>query len=110
MQLERAKNELEAEHEKSESLLLNILPKTISERLKQGEDTIADEFETTSVLFTDLVGFTSYSERVSATELVNVLNEIFSEFDRLTVEHGLEKIKTIGDAYMAGCWRANSPR
>lgn len=86
--------------EQSDHLLLNILPKAIAERLKLQSQTIADSFEDATVLFADIVGFTQLSARISATELVQRLNEIFSTFDRLAQQHGLEKIKTIGDAYM----------
>ncbi len=92
--------QLQAEQEKSERLLLNILPLPIAELLKQGHNTIADSFGEVTVLFADIVDFTKLSAHISATELVNLLNKIFSEFDRLTQKHGLEKIKTIGDAYM----------
>jgi PAS domain S-box-containing protein len=87
-------------HEQSEQLLLNILPEPIAERLKRYPDTIADTFEAVSVLFADIVGFTEFSARTSPTELVKILNLIFSKFDQLAERHGLEKIKTIGDAYM----------
>ncbi|MBE9130020.1 CHASE domain-containing protein, partial [Coleofasciculus sp. LEGE 07081] len=92
--------EIEAEREKSELLLLNILPKPIADRLKQKTETIADSFTEVTVLFADIVGFTQLSERLSPTELVKLLNEIFSAFDQLTETYNLEKIKTIGDAYM----------
>jgi class 3 adenylate cyclase len=87
--------------EKSERLLLNILPKPIAERLKQGQSTIADSFQEVTVIFADIVGFTPLSSQVPAVELVGMMNVIFSAFDRLTERHNLEKIKTIGDAYMA---------
>src|SRR5207244_10906864 len=80
--------------------LLNILPGPIAERLKQGERTIADHFEHTTVLFSDFVGFTRLSAGIAPRELVGRLNEIFSAFDRLCETHGLEKIKMIGDGYM----------
>lgn len=99
-QLQQANTELTQEQEKSERLLLNILPKPIAHRLKQGDENIAEGFADVTVLFADLVGFTQLSARVSPTELVALLNHIFSEFDRLSDLHGLEKIKTIGDAYM----------
>jgi class 3 adenylate cyclase len=86
--------------EQSERLLLNILPKAIAERLKQEPQTIADSFEEVTVLFADLVSFTELSACIPANELVTRLNEIFSTFDLLAQQHGLEKIKTIGDAYM----------
>lgn len=100
---------LEAEQEKSEKLLLNILPKGIAERLKQANNNIAisfsqvivDKFPDVTVLFADIVGFTSLSSRISPESLVVFLNELFSIFDNLAEKHGLEKIKTIGDAYMA---------
>lgn len=92
---------LEGERNKSEDLLLNILPPSIAERLKWGETTIVDTFESATVLFTDMVGFTKIASRVSAEELIVMLNRMFSEFDKLAEKHGVEKIKTIGDAYMA---------
>lgn len=91
---------LQIEQDKSEKLLLNILPKPIADRLKRGERVIADSFPEVTVLFSDLVGFTQLSAGVSAAQLVEKLNEIFLAFDILTELHGLEKIKTIGDAYM----------
>ena len=81
-------------------MLLNILPETIAERMKAGAVTIADQFDEVGVLFADLVGFTELSSKTSADALVMLLDEIFSEFDRLVEKNGLEKIKTIGDAYM----------
>lgn len=95
-----AQEALRFQQEQTEKLLLNILPGPIAEQLKQEPITIADSFEEVSVLFADLVGFTEFSSRRSAHELVEFLNEIFSEFDQLAEKHGLEKIKTIGDAYM----------
>ncbi|HIK33514.1 MAG TPA: response regulator [Oscillatoriales cyanobacterium M59_W2019_021] len=92
--------QLSQEREKSERLLLSILPQPIAERLKQDPHTIADNFQDVSVLFADIVGFTQLWSRISPAELVELLNEIFSAFDRLADLHGLEKIKTIGDAYM----------
>jgi adenylate cyclase len=86
--------------EEIEELLLNILPKPIADRLQEGQSIIADSFSDVSVLFADLVGFTIFASQKSAAETVKVLNQIFSHFDRLSLEHGLEKIKTIGDAYM----------
>lgn len=91
---------LQAEQEKSEQLLLNILPMPIANRLKQQEQTIADDFPSATVLFADIVGFTELSGEVSPIELVEILNVVFSEFDYLAEKHSLEKIKTIGDAYM----------
>lgn len=92
--------QLHAEREKSERLLLNVLPAAIAERLKQGEATIAESFPDVSVLFADLANFTQLSEQTPAPRLVDLLNEIFSAFDRLAEHHGVEKIKTIGDSYM----------
>ncbi len=92
--------QLSEERARSERLLLNILPRQIAERLKAEEGTIADYFPEASVLFADIVDFTSLTSEAAPEELIRVLNEIFSEFDRLAVTHGLEKIKTIGDAYM----------
>lgn len=86
--------------EEIEELLLNILPKPIADRLQEGQSIIADSFSDVSVLFADLVGFTNFASQKSAAETVKILNQIFSQFDRLSLEHGLEKIKTIGDAYM----------
>ncbi|MFP4007220.1 MAG: adenylate/guanylate cyclase domain-containing protein [Spirulinaceae cyanobacterium] len=91
---------LRQEQEKSEQLLLNILPEAIATQLKQSPGTLAKQFEEVTILFADIVGFTSLSERLGPIELVNLLNRIFSQFDRLAERHGLEKIKTIGDAYM----------
>ncbi len=91
---------LEIERDKSNYLLLNILPATIAERLKQGEKLIADSYPDVTVLFADMVGFTKISSRVSPEELVTLMNEVFSTIDGLVEKHNLEKIKTIGDAYM----------
>ncbi|WP_217884320.1 adenylate/guanylate cyclase domain-containing protein [Thioflexithrix psekupsensis] len=91
---------LQEEQEKSEKLLLNILPKPIADRLKSGEHTIADSFPEVTVMFSDLVKFTELSAGISPTQLVEKLNEIFLAFDLLADKHGLEKIKTIGDSYM----------
>lgn len=91
---------LEAERQRSESLLLNILPKKIADRLKKGV-TIADRFPSATVLFSDIVGFTELSARLEPDEIVRRLDEVFSEFDTIADNLGLEKIKTIGDAYMA---------
>lgn len=95
-----AEEALEFQRQRTEELLLNILPAPIADRLKQGYTTIADSFDDASVLFADLVGFTEFSATKSPKELVEILNAIFSQFDRLTKSYGLEKIKTIGDAYM----------
>ncbi|MEG4218512.1 adenylate/guanylate cyclase domain-containing protein [Microcoleus sp. Pol14C6] len=95
-----AQEALKVQQEQSEKLLLNILPKPIAERLKAEQSTIADSFAQVSVLFADIVGFTELSARMSPTELVKRLNVIFSHFDQLAEKYGVEKIKTIGDAYM----------
>jgi class 3 adenylate cyclase len=92
--------ELTEEKQTSERLLLNVLPGPIAERLKTGENLIVDRFDAVSVLFADIVGFTVLSQRTSPEALVTMLNDVFSTFDRLAEQHGLEKIKTIGDAYM----------
>jgi adenylate cyclase len=99
LQVERSK--LAAEQERSERLLLNILPVAIADRLKRGERAIADSFAEATVLFADIVDFSRFSARRSPAELVRVLNEIFLAFDNLAEKHCLEKIKTIGDTYFA---------
>ncbi len=91
---------LSAERERSERLLLNVLPATIAQRLKESPGVIADSFDSVTVLFADIVGFTAYAEALPAGDVVAVLNRLFSTFDELSDRHGLEKIKTIGDAYM----------
>ncbi|MDZ8183785.1 MAG: adenylate/guanylate cyclase domain-containing protein [Nostoc sp. ChiSLP02] len=96
-----ARKAMEVAQQKSEQLLLNILPEMIAEQLKQQPTTIADNFMEVTVLFADIVGFTELSTRTSPAELVYLLNRIFSLFDKLAERHGVEKIKTIGDAYMA---------
>lgn len=100
-ELQEREKALAAEQKKSELLLLNILPKPIADRLKQGAEIIADDFADVTILFADLVNFTNFSAQLSSTEVVNILNEIFSMFDGLAERHQIEKIKTIGDAYMA---------
>ncbi|MEX0671217.1 MAG: adenylate/guanylate cyclase domain-containing protein [Pirellulales bacterium] len=99
--LEQSLADLEREREKSERLLLSILPAKIAERLKDGEATIAESFPAVTVLFADLCGFTEFSENVDPQHVVGLLDEIFSTFDHLANAYGVEKIKTIGDAYMA---------
>lgn len=96
----QAEEALQVEQEKSERLLLNILPRPIAEKLKQDQEGLAEHFSEVTILFADIVGFTPFSARVSALELVSLLNQVFSTFDQLTDQHGLEKIKTIGDSYM----------
>lgn len=90
-----------ARFQEQEKILYNILPAPIAERMLDGEKQIADYCDNVSVFFCDIVNFTGLSESISPAETVNVLNELFSEFDRIARKHGLEKIKTIGDAYMA---------
>jgi class 3 adenylate cyclase len=91
---------LEQEHQRSEKLLLNILPASIAARLKNYPIALADRFPESTTLFSDIVGFTPLSESMEPEELVDLLNHIFSEFDDLAEKYRLEKIKTIGDAYM----------
>ena len=91
---------LTSEKERSEALLLNILPAEIAARLKAEEEPLADHHDNVSVLFADLAGFTGLSQKLAPGELVTLLNDLFSRFDRLAEDHGAEKIKTIGDAYM----------
>jgi len=96
----RANRALEAEKARSEQLLLNVLPASIAERLKNSDSAIADRMEHVSILFADVVGFTPLSASLSPERLVEVLNDLFTEFDAMAAELGLEKIKTIGDNYM----------
>lgn len=98
-----ASEALRAEKDRSEQLLLNILPAPIIERLKGGEKLIADHLDDVTILFADFVGFTELSSRLTAPELVGVLGRVFGAFDALALEYGVEKIKTIGDSYMAAC-------
>jgi adenylate cyclase len=99
-QRENALAALRTEQAKSESLLLNILPRSIAERLKDDDTTIADQFDAASILFADVVDFTPFAERLPAAEVVGILDHLFTHFDVLADRHGLEKIKTIGDCYM----------
>jgi adenylate cyclase len=98
--LEESLSNLSIEQAKSEKLLLNILPSPIVDRLKLKSEAIADSFSEATVLFADIVGFTELSSRLTPQELVQCLNQIFSCFDNIAEKYGLEKIKTIGDAYM----------
>lgn len=98
--LEAAHGELQREQQRSERLLLNILPGPIAERLKNSDQTIADGFADVSVMFVDIVNFTRIAEGLSPQQVFAMLNRIFSSFDLLAEHYGLEKIKTIGDAYM----------
>jgi class 3 adenylate cyclase/CheY-like chemotaxis protein len=95
--------DLQSEKEKSERLLLNVLPRPIAQRLKSQpeQQVIADYFDEATVLFADIVNFSALSADITAEELVSLLNEFFSLCDQLAEKYGLEKIKTIGDAYMA---------
>jgi adenylate cyclase len=92
---------VEQEKRHSETLLRNILPPEIASRLRNGESIIADHYEDTTVLFADIVGFGKITARMKAYEIIGCLNQLFSEFDRLAEDAGVEKIKTIGDNYMA---------
>jgi guanylate cyclase len=97
---EKLKAALDAEHVRSENLLLNVLPAPVAERLKRSTGVIADGFDSVTVLFADIVGFTPMSAALEPSEVVTLLNRVFTAFDQLVDAHGLEKIKTIGDAYM----------
>ena len=98
--LEEAHLQIIAEQERSEKLLLNILPAPIADRLKNSDKTIADGFADVTVMFADIVNFTQVAANMSPSQVFAMLNRIFSAFDELAEQHGLEKIKTIGDAYM----------
>ena len=91
---------IEIERSESERLLLNVLPAAVSKRLRQGENPIADDFPSVTVLFADIVGFTAMTSTLAADEVITMLSGLFRMFDELTAERGLEKIKTVGDAYM----------
>jgi guanylate cyclase len=93
---------LHLEQERTDALLLNVLPKQIAAILKHENRLIADHFDTTSILFADVVGFTPLSAELAPAEMVELLNEVFSYFDSLVEKYGLEKIRTIGDNYMVG--------
>jgi len=95
-----AARQVERLNAENEALLLNILPRSIAERLRAGETVIADRFEDMAVLFADVVGFTELSSRLTPNEVVTLLNEVFTACDRLADRFRLEKIKTVGDAYM----------
>lgn len=97
----KAEGELRQQRQISEQLLLNVLPQAVAERLKRGQSNIADSFAQATVLFADIVGFTGIAAEASPSEVVQLLNAIFSSFDRLVDRYGLEKVKTIGDSYMA---------
>ena len=91
---------LRIEQDKAENLLLNVLPRSIADRLKSEPQTIADHYDEATILFADVVDFTPFAERLSATQVVSTLDLLFSRFDELAERYGLEKIKTIGDCYM----------
>jgi class 3 adenylate cyclase len=101
--IENEKLKVEQEQEKSEKLLLNILPKETAKELKETGKATPKRYENVSVLFTDFKGFTESAEKMSPEEVVEKLDHCFKNFDRIMNKHGLEKIKTIGDAYMAAC-------
>jgi class 3 adenylate cyclase len=97
---ERALVELEVERAKSERLLLNVLPVSIASRLKESDQVIADGFDVATVLFADIVGFTPLAQELPPADAVVMLDRVFAAWDALAKRHGVEKIKTIGDAYM----------
>ena len=92
---------LRAEQDRSEALIRNVLPSAIAERLKAGAGSIADHIDSATIVFADVVDFTPLAGRLSPAEVVGTLDQLFSHFDTLVEQHGLEKIKTIGDCYMA---------
>lgn len=96
-----AQREAKEEHEKSERVLFNVLPAAIAERLKAEEGPLADAFPEATIMFVDLVDFTNLSSSLDPRRLVGLLNRLFTEFDRIVEEHGIEKIGTSGDSYMA---------
>ncbi len=98
--VEEQREAIDFERAESERLLLNVLPESVSKRLRRGEYPIADDFTDVTVLFADIVGFTPMVSELTAVEVVTLLNGLFSRFDELVAERGLEKVKTIGDAYM----------
>jgi adenylate cyclase len=100
-ELARQHRALEVEQAKSERLLLNVLPEPVAKRLKEDDGIIADAYESVTVLFADIVGFTPLAERRSPTDVVAMLDAVFAGWDALAAAQGVEKIKTIGDAYMA---------
>ena len=98
--IQRTKKIIEEEKDRSDNLLLNILPEETAQELKENGKVLAKQFDAVTVLFTDFKGFTNYSENLSPQDLVETIDFYFSKFDEITAKHGLEKIKTIGDAYM----------
>lgn len=101
------KDLLANEREKSDHLLLSIFPEAIANKLKKSNQSVADSFDDITIIFADIVGFTEYSHSMGPQELVNMLDQVFSEFDKLVDKYNIEKIKTIGDAYMAVCGLPN---
>jgi class 3 adenylate cyclase len=97
---ERALAELRVERAKSERLLLNVLPESVANRLKESDEVIADGFASATVLFADIVGFTLLAQELAQADTVDLLDRVFARWDELAARHGVEKIKTIGDAYM----------
>lgn len=100
-QLQHEKEALQAEQEKSEKLMLNIMPKPIAQRLSLGEVNISTSYQSVTIIFNDLVGFSKMASQLSATDLVTLLNDLVGRFDKRADALGVMKIKTIGDAYMA---------
>lgn len=100
LELEEMARKLAVEREKADALLLNILPEQVADQLKQGRQQVVHEYDEASILFADIVDFTKLSAQMQPQQLLGMLNEVFSLFDELVEEHGLEKIKTIGDCYM----------
>ncbi len=98
--IEQQRAEAERLRHQADRLLLNILPSEVAQTLKQSSQIIAEDFAQASVLFADIVNFTVLSSRMAPAQVVKMLNEVFSHFDELTEDYGLEKIKTIGDCYM----------
>ena len=99
-QIRHTENLLEQEHERSEKLLRNILPEQVATRLKTQPGSIAEMSPSVTILFADIVGFTGIASSMQPTHLISILNDVFTKFDELASKYGLEKIKTIGDAYM----------
>jgi class 3 adenylate cyclase len=98
--LRQDKEEIRRKNRENEALLLNVLPAPIAQRLKNGEERIADSVPNVTVLFADIIGFGEYSRSTNAAEVVGLLNEIVSAFDEAAERHGVERVKTIGDIYM----------
>jgi len=99
--VQRAEAELELQHERSEALIATVMPETIATRLKSSEERIADHIDNLSVMFADLAGFTAAAQDLPPEEIVGFLDRLVREFDALAAHHGVEKIKTVGDSYMA---------